>query len=148
MKQFGFKQGRKDPRRTHAPARQTGRPVVIGQPSKNLTPREARNLMWRADPHCHWCGKLTRLPAPRVKGVKHRQEHDWATLDHLVSRLEPSKRQAHKTGERRWVLACFACNVRRSHEEMLRTPIEELWRRSGHYPLRERGAEPETQKEE
>lgn len=94
----------------------------------------ARNQKWGKNPHCHWCGKLTRLPPPRVRGKKYRQEHDWATLDHLVSRMEKTKRRAARPGERRWVLACFECNNRRSHEEMLRTPIEELRLRSGRDP--------------
>jgi len=133
MKQFGFLQGKKDPRRTHNPPRQAGRPLVIG-PKKKLKPREVRDLKWRQDPRCHWCGKITRLPTPRVKGVKHIQEHDWATLDHLVSRMEATKRRAAKPGERRWVLACYECNNRRSNEEMLKTPIEELRRRAGRDP--------------
>jgi hypothetical protein len=126
MKQFGFRQGKSDPRRRHEPARQEGRPIFIGKRDGPMSPREWRDLAWRADPHCHWCKKPTRLPPPRVKGVKHRQEHDWATIDHLVSRFRKHERGAHQPGERRWVLACYECNQRRATEEQASVPIEEL----------------------
>lgn len=135
MRQFGLKPG-PDPKRKHADMpRQAGRPVVIGGGSTHqIRPREARNRKWANDPHCHWCGKLTKLPPPRVRGKKHVQEHDWATLDHLVSRFEAEKRRNAKPGEKRWVLACFECNNRRAREEDKRIPIEELRRRSGRDP--------------
>jgi len=67
-----------------------------------------RARLFSKDPHCFWCGRLTELET-----TKPIRDADVATIEHLYSRLHP-KRKDH------WqsiVLACFGCNMARSHAE-------------------------------
>lgn len=70
----------------------------------------ARQRLFRMNPHCFWCGKLTVLSCD----VK--LKHDAATVDHLYSRLHP-ERKAARRGRGRSVLACNQCNRDRSNAE-------------------------------
>ena len=99
--------------------------------SKRL--RRQRERMWKENPHCHWCGIETVLIP---YGAKVKQENNAATIDHLRDKYNPEKRQEpNLNNETRRVLACFSCNVRRSAEATAKLPKEELWRRSGRFPL-------------
>ena len=63
-----------------------------------------RRTLWRRDPRCFWCGRLTVF-----------EEHgrpDSATLDHLYSRLHPRRRDTRKHLPST-VLACYCCNQER-----------------------------------
>lgn len=72
-----------------------------------------RERLFKQDPHCHWCGRLTKLftPAPGQKAPG-----DMATVDHVISRLTRTSRAEyhHKSNK---VLACENCNRRRGAEE-------------------------------
>ena len=67
-----------------------------------------RRILFRCDPHCFWCGKLTVLSDTT------RLKHDTATVDHLYSRLHPERQRGQRS---RTVLACNQCNAARCHAE-------------------------------
>jgi hypothetical protein len=57
------------------------------------------------------------MPAGAVGRMRHGAAFpEMATIDHLDSRLSSDRRQ-HHDGQPRTVLACYACNQRRSVEE-------------------------------
>jgi hypothetical protein len=110
--------------------------------------KRQRRRMWELDPRCHWCGTETVLPEQlpddhwRVerktvaKGSQllrqlKRPPANLATIDHLRSRYDSTRQEPAQEGERRRVLACYACNNRRNTEEQATLPREELWKRAG-----------------
>ena len=87
--------------------------------------RERKLLLWRRDPHCHWCGVETQL-APDGSG---RQFPTLATLDHLDNRLSGTRiENAYR--EERTVLACAQCNNERGKQACTQLYAEEHQRRS------------------
>lgn len=75
-----------------------------------------KRRLWMRDPHCHWCGVLTRLPLP---GEENCSAHDAATLDHVIPKL-----QRQRISDRdKVVLACHMCNQQRDAVDRLK------WRR-------------------
>lgn len=84
-------------------------------PSSKTSRRKKRlkNLHLK-NPHCHWCGMLTKID--RVK-TGDRPDDLMATLDHVYSRLHPARRTMLKLGRFKvqlTVLACHSCNSLRS----------------------------------
>jgi hypothetical protein len=80
--------------------------------TKHSTRQRRRNL-WVADPHCWWCGRLTRY-ASRKGGKAARkagyQDPDLATVDHLATwRNRPPGVDRRRLPEVT-VLACRECN--------------------------------------
>jgi len=84
-----------------------------------MKPSEAKVLarrlrMFKTDPNCFWCGKLTVLYGEQ-------SQLDLATIDHLYSRLHPERKKRYKAGHDRsallHVLACYACNHKRGKVE-------------------------------
>ena len=67
-----------------------------------------RALLFAQDPYCFWCGRITVLQT-----TKPIRNDNVATIEHLYSRLHP-KRKEHP---HLVVLACFGCNMARSHAE-------------------------------
>lgn len=66
-----------------------------------------RIRLFRADPHCFWCGCAVELTAPH--GTP-----NLATVDHLYSRFHPERKAIHNQRDRPLhVLACHACNNER-----------------------------------
>lgn len=108
-----------------------------------------RTRLFRADPHCFWCGCLVRLNVPH--GTP-----DLATVDHLYSRFHPARKENHKRQDRvLHVLACFACNHERGLCEQHQKPfIPKLPERLEHarladatlarHPLNQQGTAPLT----
>ena len=86
-----------------------------------------RKRLWEKDPHCHWCGRLTRLLDLGCQGSH--QPDDMATIDHLNSRFSKD-RHAPCNGEIRRVIACYRCNHDRGAEEQAGIPVDELQRRA------------------
>lgn len=95
--------------------------------------KQRREQLWRENPHCHWCGRLTVIN--NKSEWKHGEDHsNVATLDHLVSRLEipygtnrPNLYKKAKT----MVLACWKCNNDRNRlvaEQLSKTNPERLWK--------------------
>jgi hypothetical protein len=65
-----------------------------------------REWLWRTDPQCYWCRRMT---VPGAKNCRGGLSGHAATLDHFVPR--PHRR---KRGERQqYVIACHSCNQRR-----------------------------------
>lgn len=95
--------------------------------------RRLKNL-FEAHPHCFWCGCLVTLE----NRYNHESEHhlklppNGATLDHIISRNNKDWKKGVKNVV---VLSCNKCNQERQAKEIARLPREELWRRSGRYPL-------------
>ena len=77
--------------------------------------------LMKVSPHCHWCGILVIYYKPEFK---ERVPHNFATIDHLHSRFQMEKRleawreSMKKRDGSHYVLACWACNQRRSSEEV------------------------------
>lgn len=70
-----------------------------------------RLRLFRADPHCFWCGKLTFVDVE----INHSR---LATVDHLYSRLHPEREIKHRQQKGvLHVLACRSCNHRRAVDE-------------------------------
>ena len=92
-----------------------------------------RNALWSKNPHCFWCGRITKLP------INHHSEPDTATIDHVRSRLVPTR--AENTSGRWWrgitVLACRECNQERANMELaakLKKNPEEFYKQNGGPP--------------
>lgn len=100
--------------------------------------RRRRERLFARDPHCFWCGTELVLPDPARAGG--RLAKNTATLDHLRSRLTPTRGEPTH-GRAATVLSCLSCNFERGRNEEAALPIEEQWRRSGRKPLAKR--EPE-----
>lgn len=91
------------------------------RPRIRLTERERiprmRERLYRADPHCFWCGRRVYL------NVAHASP-ELATVDHLYSRLHPEREHNHRQQKAiLHVLACFTCNGERSVQEQRREPF-------------------------
>jgi hypothetical protein len=83
--------------------------------------RKRKENLWKRDPHCHWCGRLTRTEGE--------QNNDLATVDHLRTKYDPSRWLRGDGQDERTVLACYACNNERARVDTLSRPTEELHRR-------------------
>ena len=93
--------------------------------------KKQRLRLWKIDPRCHWCGIETIWVD--IEGG--RMPENGATIDHLRSRLNPARTAGLEyPNERRRVIACFACNQRRDHEEHS-AHIDIVRRKTGVYPI-------------
>jgi len=78
---------------------------------------QARWLLWRREPHCHWCGVLTTLPSAEGKMYPEykpgsKLSLEAATLDNLYEKRDPRRiNYKRSSGEIYYnVLACHECN--------------------------------------
>ena len=62
-----------------------------------------------------------------------------ATIDHVISRLDPRRWVRKQAGELRKVLACFECNAKRSSTEVQSLSKEELYLRGQGFSLNPKG---------
>jgi hypothetical protein len=67
-----------------------------------------RRVLWRRDPRCFWCGRVTRFDAYH--------EPDAATVEHIYHRAHP-KRRSTRRHLPATVLACRKCNSERGAPE-------------------------------
>ena len=77
-----------------------------------------RFRLWRRDPRCLWCGRVTRIESVN--------DDNAATLDHIHPK-------GHREGKRlRTVLACRRCNSRRGQPpaKPLTCPLVESMKRA------------------
>lgn len=88
--------------------------------------RRQRYRFWEKNPKCFYCGKITRF----IEQSGGSQEDDYATIEHLKSRLNPDRGST----KRNRVLSCYQCNQSRAREEDSKLSIEEKWKRSGRKP--------------
>lgn len=72
--------------------------------------KHARRVLFKRDPHCHWCGQLTF--EPHVCGDGHPL---MATLDHVKSRLQCTAKAEYRSANNK-VLACSKCNAERDRK--------------------------------
>ncbi len=68
-----------------------------------------RRALWRKDPRCFWCGKITILR--RVNGGEQHPDN-MATLEHIIHKMDPNrgKKMSKNKGKNSTVLACRECN--------------------------------------
>lgn len=96
--------------------------------------RKQRWRLWRANPHCYWCGVRTFLPTREGKSPKAPNE---ATIDHLRPRHHPD-RLVPANGEIRRVLSCWQCNNDRDTYERAQLPKEWFYEHGGTRPATDR----------
>lgn len=82
-----------------------------------------RVRLFRADPHCFWCGvevQLERMVVQRKDNLS-----TLATVDHLYSRWHPERKERHTSQESGvlHVLACHDCNQERAAAETQMIPF-------------------------
>ncbi len=104
------------------------------RPSKGQRLAFRRAKLWNANPHCHWCGCLTQLPAEGLGRCAPRPPDNQATIDHLRFRLHPQRQEPNPQMEERTVLSCWKCNNDRNREEMKAVGIEKIQESSGSPP--------------
>ena len=98
--------------------------------SKTHKRRYFRNTLLAENPHCFWCGRPVVLPERDSPA-----QDNWATIDHLRSRLHPDRHEPKQSPhERRSVLACWQCNGRRNNFEMDAVGIDVIRESSGSMP--------------
>src|SRR5437868_8874207 len=81
-------------------------PPIVGNKS-NAKPARRRQL-WRRDPHCFWCGRITKFDEY--------YSDDAATVEHIYHRRHP-KRHNGRRHLPSIVLACRRCNNERGAPE-------------------------------
>lgn len=91
---------------------------------------QQRDRWFKKHPYCYWCG--VKLVQGNSGGGF--QPDNEATIDHLRSRFDPTRR-SEVYGVRRRVLACHKCNWGRGESERKQLPSEEIWRRSKSWPM-------------
>lgn len=79
---------------------------------------------------CYWC-KCDMIDLDYT-GRNGPIPDNACTLDHLRDRLDP-ERSRPGLFEKRWVAACRACNHKRGRDRLMSLPIEEQWKRAGHF---------------
>jgi len=87
------------------------------------------NLWLIQDKRCHWCNVQCMLPK-KGKNTPH-PPPNFATLDHLYSKLNPLRNNANKNEV---VMACYKCNHTRGKLDCMEVFKEEHRRRSGFIP--------------
>jgi hypothetical protein len=69
--------------------------------------------MWNENPHCHWCGCKTQIFESPNKSCP----PNGATIDHLISRLNPLRYKLEYYPQELFVLSCYSCNQNRGRKE-------------------------------
>jgi len=75
--------------------------------------RKLRRTLWEKDPKCHYCGVVTTWEIP----AKGSLSPTAATLDHLISRLHPTRYTMDHYPSSLLVLCCYRCNNDRGRRE-------------------------------
>lgn len=100
--------------------------------SKNKKKRRER--LFQEHPYCHWCG----IEVIKHAHTPHRPDPpNVATIDHRYGKLDPRRRDTQDP-DAQSVLSCWECNNRRGQEDADKLGIEELRRRSGRWPRKDR----------
>ena len=91
-------------------------PRRVGKEESRERILKMRLRLFRANPHCFWCGQLTRYGAVR--------DPRQTTVDHLYSRLHPERASRYREQKGvLHVLACAACNNERGVCEQQQRPF-------------------------
>lgn len=97
--------------------------------------RDLKLRLFNEDPRCYHCKKKTVLT-----NISHGTlPANAATIDHLISRLNPRRWVKKRKSQRRKVLSCNACNQNRSKKENLYLSRAEMIKRSNGYSLSPKG---------
>lgn len=99
-----------------------------------MSNRKRRLKLWNKDPHCYYCGRLTVERSKDDQRKPGELPDKQATLEHLRSRLDPTRQEPCIDNNERTVLACRECNETKAAEEELLLSKEELWERSKRHP--------------
>jgi hypothetical protein len=91
--------------------------------------------LWQVNPYCYYCNCLTVLTNIQSGIIP----DNAATIEHLISRLDPKRWTKRNSGEVRKVLACWKCNREQSYKEMARLTKEEIALRSNGFSLNPKG---------
>ena len=75
--------------------------------------RKLRRELWEKNPKCHYCGVTTTWEIPANGKIT----STAATLDHLVSRLNPARYTMDHYPSSLLVLCCSKCNNGRGRRE-------------------------------
>jgi hypothetical protein len=102
-----------------------------------MSNRSLKIQLHAEDPKCHWCQRETTLT--NIKHIKGKPDPLMATIDHVISRLDPRRWVKRQEGEVRKVLACFECNNNRSQAEVASLSKEELYIRGQGFALNPKG---------
>lgn len=105
-----------------------------------MSNRSLKLQLYEEDPRCYWCRRETKLT--NIPNIKGQPDPLMATIDHVISRLNPQRWVVRKEGEMRKVLACYECNHKRSEQEVNALPKEEIFRRSQGFTLSPKGKPP------
>ncbi|MFL6282749.1 MAG: HNH endonuclease [Pyrinomonadaceae bacterium] len=79
-------------------------PPVTAKPKKTR-----RRQLWKRDPHCFWCGRVTNIRTVNLG--------DSATVEHIYHKQHPRRRDTRKHLPST-VLACYRCNTERGAPEV------------------------------
>ncbi len=92
-----------------------------------------RETLFKEHPYCYWCNcKLIKCCKQNIK------RSNMATIDHLRSRLDPSRLMIDNSQNPRTVLSCSKCNNQRAKEEVSKLTKKDLQERSKRYPKNHR----------
>lgn len=103
---------------------------------QRMSNRNLKLELYNRNPHCHWCGRLTKLICE--SNLRH-VDPLMATIDHIVSRYHVHRWIKKKGRGRRKVLACYECNHKRSVQETLCLSRAEVLERSKGFSFSPRG---------
>ncbi len=91
--------------------------------------KRRRERLFKKHPFCYWCN------CELIESTKkNRRKHNVATIDHLRSRLDPSRQIPNYDSNIRTVLSCRRCNNERAKEEVSKLTKKDLWERAKRYP--------------
>lgn len=104
-----------------------------------MSNRSLKLKLFKESDRCYYCN--CQMILTNVSNIKSGQSlpDNAATIEHLISRLEPSRFVKKKKGTRRKVLACYKCNHSKSVLETLCLSRAEILKRSRGYSLNPRG---------
>ncbi len=97
------------------------------------TLRRRRDNLFKQHPYCCWC--KCKLLHPKFVKKGDTQPDNMATIDHLRNRLDSDRKEPNTESQSRTVLSCKKCNQDRGDESVKSLTKEQLWSRSGSYPL-------------
>ena len=104
-----------------------------------MSNRSLKVKLHAENPLCHWCQRETKLT--NIQHIKGQPDPLMATVDHIISRLNPHRWvKKNSAEERRKVLACFECNSKRSQVEVAALSKQELYLRGQGFSLSPKGA--------
>lgn len=79
-------------------------PSPAPKPAREKSQPTRRRLLWRRDPRCFWCGRVTVFEAHNTP--------EAATVEHVYPRTHPRRRDTRRHLPSK-VLACYGCNQAR-----------------------------------